>query len=407
MRAETLRAVGAACLATLLAAGATAVCAAPRQRAATVRVKDGAEFRRAIAAARPGTRILLETGDYPGGFFFSNLHGAPGRPIVIGAADPAHPPHLLRGNCALQLSRVSYIEVRDLKVDHTTDNGLNIDDGGQYESPSHDVTLRNIQVADLPSGNHDGIKLSGIDDFRLDNCTVDRWGGSAVDMVGCHRGLITVCIFRGGGDDAVQCKGGTSSVTVRGCRMENYGERGVNIGGSTGLEFFRPPVRKMPPNAKYEAKDIHVEGCIFIGGVAPVAFVGVDGAVVRYNTIYDPKKWALRILQETKSPGFVPSRNGVFEDNLIVFHSADWTEGGVNIGPGTAPKTFKFARNFWYCIDRPELSKPTLPTPETDEIAGVDPQLRGPAVGDFGVKPSSPALNRGAHALPKPRPALR
>jgi hypothetical protein len=40
--------------------------------------------------------------------------------------------------------------------------------------------------------NHDGIELSGVRDFRLERCTVERcmverWGrgGSAVDVVGC------------------------------------------------------------------------------------------------------------------------------------------------------------------------------------------------------------------------------
>jgi hypothetical protein len=88
--------------------------------------------------------------------------------------------------------------------------------------------------------------------------------------------------------------------------------------------------------------------------------------VVRFNTIERPSRWALRILQETKAPGFVACRNGEFTDNTIVFESTRWSEGGVNIGAGTAPATFKFARNWWYCADNPERSGPHLPTTETD-----------------------------------------
>jgi len=54
-----------------------------------------------------------------------------------------------------------------------------------------------------------------------------------------------------------------------------------------------------------------VEGNTFIGGGAPWR-LWADGAVVRFNTIYHPQRWALRILQETRAPGFVPSRNGEF-----------------------------------------------------------------------------------------------
>ena len=54
------------------------------------------------------------------------------------------------------------------------------------------------------------------------------------------------------------------------------------MGGSTGMNYFRPK------GARYEAKDIRVEGCVFVGSDAPVAFTGVDGATFRYNTIYRP-----------------------------------------------------------------------------------------------------------------------
>src|SRR5262249_8299152 len=153
-----------------------------------------------------------------------------------------------------------------------------------------------------PKGNRDGIKLSGLEDFTVQDCVLERWGdgGSGVDMVGCHRGRIADCTFRQGGADAVQAKGGTAGIRVEHCRFEDYGERGINIGGSTGLEFFRPPLKTFPTDGRYEARDIRVEENLFVGGMAPVAFVGVDGAVVRRNTIYRPQRWALRILQETR-----------------------------------------------------------------------------------------------------------
>jgi hypothetical protein len=131
-----------------------------------------------------------------------------------------------------------------------------------------------------------------------------------------------------------------------------------------------------------------------------VAFVGVDGAVVRYNTFYRPGRYAIRILQEKTDAGFVPSRHGVFERNVVVFRSDEWVTGGVNVGPNTAPQTFKFAGNLWYCEDRPGRSEPKLPTAETDGVVGKDPGFVDPAKGNFGVGADSPARDRGAHALP-------
>jgi hypothetical protein len=42
----------------------------------------------------------------------------------------------------------------------------------------------------------------------------------------------------------------TGFIVIQRCRFENAGNRSVNIGGSTGLEFFRPKADG------YEAKDI-------------------------------------------------------------------------------------------------------------------------------------------------------
>ena len=366
--------------------------------AADLRVQDVAGLRRAVQAAAPGTHIRIAPGTYPGGLYLAGIRGSEGRPVVLEAADPAHPPRIAGGGSVLQLSEVAWLELRDLVLAGGSGNGLNIDDGGTFETPSHHVTLRRVRVSDIgPKGNCDGIKLSGVEDFRIEECTIERWGdgGQGVDMVGCHRGVIERCSFRqreGSGGVGVQAKGGSSEVTVRRCRFEHAGARGVNVGGSTGLQFFRPRVQG------YEAKRITVEECVFVGCQAPVAVVGVDGALVHRDTFYRPGKWAVRILQETRAPGFVPCRGGVFSENIVVFRSDQWSEGGVNIGPDTAPDTFRFARNAWFCEDRPERSRPSLPTPEEGGLVGQDPLLRDPDQGDFHLRDGSPAVGRGAPA---------
>jgi hypothetical protein len=378
------------------------------QQPTKITVRNSGELQKAVAKAAPGTRIEMLGGDYTGGIFISNLRGAPDKPIVIAAADPSQPPVIKGRNQGMHLSNVAHVELHDITIEGAAWNGLNIDDGGDFTKPSHHIELRGLRVKNVGSGgNHDGIKLSGVTDFRVEGCVVEFWGlkGSGVDMVGCHRGVIEGNTFRhdpkleDGQGTGVQMKGGTSGITVRGNRFEHARGRAVNIGGSTDLKLFRPPLNEWKGKHFCEAKDITVEGNTFIGSGAPIAFVGVDGATVRFNTIYRPRKWAIRILQETTAEGFVPCRNGVVADNIIAFRSNEWATGGVNIGPNTAPNTFRFERNFWFCLDKPAMSAPHLPTQERHGVRGQNPKFRDAEKGDLRLSEDSPARKFGAEAL--------
>ncbi|MBD3183513.1 DUF4957 domain-containing protein [Candidatus Poribacteria bacterium] len=352
-------------------------------------VHNTSELNQALTQAKPGHNILITPGNYEGGIYIQELNGDLDKTIVIDAADPEKKPVIQGGGNCIHIAEASYLEIRNLILSGATGNGLNIDDGGTYETPAHHILLHGLTVRDIgPEGNRDGIKLSGVDEFKVKECFVERWGsgGSGIDMVGCHKGVIEDCTFRHGddkGSNAIQIKGGSKDITIQSCRFEHAGSRAVNIGGSTGLQFFRPDPQG------YEAKDITVEGCSFIGSMAPVAFVGVDGALVRYNKIYRPRKWIMRILQETRGPEFVPCRNGKFINNIVVFRS-DEVSNTVNIGPKTAPETFTFAGNLWYCMDDVDKSKPVLPAPESNGIYGKDPQFCDPEKGDLRLKDGSP-----------------
>ncbi|WP_165250430.1 right-handed parallel beta-helix repeat-containing protein [Paludisphaera soli] len=357
--------------------------------AADVDVSTPAQLRRAVAEARPGTTIRVAPGRYAGGLYFERLRGEPGAPIVIRGADPKRPPVFEGSSFGFQMSRVAHVELRDLTVEKASNNGINVDDGGDLENPSHHVVLQGLKVRDVGAGgNQDGIKLSGLADFRVEGCTVERWGagGSGIDMVGCRDGLIVGCTFRHGdavGSNGVQGKGGTRDVTIRGCRFEHAGQRAINLGGSTGLAFFRPR-----PEG-FEAKDLVVEDCLILGSGAAVAFVGADGSIVRRNTIVRPRSWVFRILQETREPGFVPCRNGRFEGNLIVYRGDELREV-VNVGDATAPETFVLSGNAWYAQDAPDRGRPKLPVPEAGGVYGVEPHFVDAANGDFRLDPKHP-----------------
>ena len=185
-------------------------------------------------------------------------------------------------------------------------------------------------------------------------------------MVGCHDGAVENCTFTHDENAAmangVQTKGGSRAVAIRKCKFINAGGRAVNLGGSTGAPYFRPL------NATAEARDITVEDCHFTGSMAPIAFVGVDGAIARYNTFVNPGRWVVRILQENQNTALAPCRNGLFANNFITFKTG--LAMAVNIGGGTEPKSFRFEKNAWLCEDAHSETRARLQLP-FGEAAGI------------------------------------
>ncbi len=353
---------------------------------------------RAAQLAAPGTAIRVHPGTYAGGIYLSDLAGTASAPIWIGGLPGAPRPVIAGGSEGLHLTRGRYLVIHDLEVRGAAANGINADDGSATNDPfaSHHLTFHGLSVHDIGSGgNEDCLKLSGVNDFTVAGSEFTRCGGddsgSGVDMVGCHRGTIARNRFHDLSANAVQAKGGSAEIEIRANRLLDSGVRGFNLGGATGDPWFRPPLSPSAPNA--EARDLVVVANLIVGSEAAVAYVGCSGCVVAHNTIVDPQRWILRILQERVSAPpytFEPCRDGVFTNNLVSFaRSALSTH--LNIGPDTAPATFTFASNLWYAWDAPAQSQPALPSPETNGIYGVDPDL-GPG---YRIGPGSPAAGTG------------
>jgi hypothetical protein len=367
--------------------------------AAEIRVGDDAGLRKALGALKPGTIVLIAPGKYRGNLYLKAASGTEKSRIVVKGADPQKPPVFTGGRQALHLVDCNHLTLANLEVRGFSTNGINVDDGGSFETPSKGIVIENVTVKDTgPKGNHDALKMSGVNQFAVRGCRFEGWGGSGIDMVGCHRGTVERCSFEGkpgfSQANAIQMKGGTTGILVHMNFFKNAGQRSINLGGSTGLQFFRPKV------GDHEAKDITVAGNRFVGSTAVLAWVTADGGHVRHNTIYCPDKWVLRILQETKDKKFKPSHGGLFEKNLVVFDRKVRTF--VNVGGGTKPESFTFRANAWFEIGG--RRKPRLPTPEKAGVYGVDPKLAKPGTPEMKCK--EPRLKDfGADAY-KP-PALR
>ncbi|MEO5906179.1 MAG: T9SS type A sorting domain-containing protein [Saprospiraceae bacterium] len=360
--------------------------------AETLHVGTGQDYATLTAAtdvAVPGDTILVHEGTYSGGLFVGDLQGTSSDRIYIHAV----PGEVIfnGGANAWQFSDAAYLDIRGFIFQQQTGNGLNFDDGGSYETPAHHIVFAECTFRDMnASGNNDLLKLSGLDDFMILNCTFlnGATGGSGIDMVGCHDGLIKNNHFENLGSNSIQAKGGTSNITIEANFFKNGGARAVNLGGSTGLPFFRPI------DAPYEAAELKVYSNIFIGSEAPIAFVGSINCEVINNTIYLPTKWVIRILQETVDPDrFPPCGFNTFRNNIVYIDNRVNVE--VNIGPNTAPETFTFSNNLWYHSENSNWDGPDLPVEDVDNIVGEDPLFAKAESESFVLLDESPAIGEG------------
>lgn len=343
----------------------------------------------ALLQAVAGDTVRLFPSSYAGNYYVSNIHGRPGAWITFEGTDKSSV--ILRGIQSIQLSDISYVHIRRMTIRGQSANGMNIDDGGTFETPSHHLRFEEISFEDMnATGNNDMLKLSGIDTFEVDQCTFVNGsaGGSGIDMVGCHEGQIHHSRFVNQGN-SIQVKGGCRFVTIEKNVFINGGDRTLNLGGSTGLAYFRPA------GINYEAADLLVHSNYFSGSQAPIAFVGSRRVQVSNNTFYNPTKWIFRILQESQDTSFFLScANNIFSNNIIYAQSVDPT---VNIGPYTSSMTFDIRNNLWYSARNTSWRGPALPVAETKGQYAVNPMLEDIANGLIRPSVQSPVRGKGQY----------
>lgn len=336
-----------------------------------------------------GDTVIIHAGSYTGTFFITNLTGTVSAPIIIKAAT-GETVLFTGGTESFHFSDIAYVELQGIIAQSQSGNGMNIDDAGTFASPSHHILIKDCIFRSInATGNNDLLKLSGVDDFTVRNCIFlnGAGGGSGIDMVGCHRGLFQNNQFNNLGSNSIQIKGGSQDITIRQCRFTNGGLRGINIGGSTDLEFFRPQ------NATFEASQVQIYSNVIEGSEAPFAFVGAVDCKVINNTILRPGKWAMRILQETVDINrFQPCGRNTVQNNIFIITTAVSTE--VNIGPDTSPGTFIYSNNLWYKEGQSNWSGPVLPVTDPNILIG-NPGINSST---FSIMNSSIAYQKGKSA---------
>ncbi len=341
----------------------------------------------ALLNATPGTRINVAAGNYAPLGFFSNLQGTANAPIAL-VANGAVTIDGGGSEMAMHITDARYLIIDGFTIQNTLPHGINVDDGGDYASPTEYLVMRNMHFRNVGNGgNNDCLKLSGVDHFYIENSEFENCNqGEAIDMVGCHDGVITGNYFHDMPLNAMNTKGGSADILIHGNRFEDISQRAINAGGSTGDPFFRPI------NATYEGSDIRMIANVIIRpGSTPVAFVGCNACIFANNTVIEPQQYVARILEENTSRS--AGGNGQYINNIIVFNDSQ-VGTFVNIGANTLPSTFTFDSNLWYAMDNPSFSGPYLGgsiPPETRSIVQQNPNLDT----NYRITAGSPAAGQG------------
>jgi len=354
-----------------------------------IRIGTGTQYnslRSVRLLIKPGDTIIYLSGIYNGGERIENLRGNEDGWITI-MAEHQERVIIHGGSTAFHFTDASFVRLTGFTFTSQTENGVNIDDGGSYDTPSHHIEIKECYWRDISAtGNNDMLKMSGVDDFKIENCrfTNGAKGGSLIDMVGCHRGRVTGCYFANGGSNSVQVKGGSSDITIERCRFVEAGERAVNIGGSTGMEYFRPK------GNSYEAERIQVWSNIFEGNGASVAFVGSADCEVINNTITGSRMYVFMILQENRQPGMKKCSGNRFINNIVIFDALN--RPAINIGPETIPESFILSNNLWF--NPRDTSRKAIQTqlPERNQIGNANPLFTD---SNYSIGNNSPAAGMG------------
>jgi PKD repeat protein len=340
-----------------------------------------------------GTRIRVGAGTYEAVGDMTDIQGRADNPIAI-VADGQVLIDAADSDYGLLINAASYLVIEGLTFQNAGRYGLHVNDGLDHDRPVRHLVLRNLHFRQIGGGgNDDCLKISGADDFYISGSEFEGCNqGEAIDMVGCHNGLITGNFFHDVTNSAVQTKGGSSDITLHGNRFEDIPHRAINAGGSTDSIYFRPL------DAAHEAAGIWMIANTFLRtGSSPVAFVGCQDCIFTNNTIVDPQNYVALITEENTH--LAAGSGGFFVNNLIVFDVADMDPTCVvNTGPNARPETYTFGWNLWYARDDDNFGGPVYHEDVPREIHAViqqDPLLIDPSRGDFRIPQGSPAQGAG------------
>jgi len=117
----------------------------------------------AISIVTPGDTILFHEGIYTGSQYVNQLYGTKTEWIYI-MAQPNDSVIIRGGSYGWHLANVRHINISGFIFEYQLNNGMNIDDGGDYTSPSHSVNVVSCKILII---QFSGLKIVLFTTFEL------------------------------------------------------------------------------------------------------------------------------------------------------------------------------------------------------------------------------------------------
>ena len=268
------------------------------------------------------TAIRIFPGIYKEGTYLNKAYASENAPLWIGGIPGMDSP--VFDGAGFGLSSFSYIILHDMEIRNivgTTGTGINAFcttpavEGAEWAHDANYIIYRNLYMHHI---SYQDIKIAGVDHFWIFDCDISRstQGGSGhIDGVGVHNGIIAYNYIHDSTNNqlAIQLKGGSSNDNIYG-NLFRHASSGINVGQSTGVQFFRPGLVR-DGLTTYEAKNLRIYSNVFIGGRHPFNFQGAKDSYAVNNTIILPEAHLFRILQGDENNDL--GNNGMSHDNTI------------------------------------------------------------------------------------------
>ncbi len=250
---------------------------------------------------------------------------------------------------------------------------------GDYPGPIDEGYVHNVIVDSCEFHNErenaEMIKMAGVDSFVISNCYFSASNEHVIGIagVGCHVGEIynnTIDSCLQGG---IQFKGGSSAIVIRNNIVNMCAFTGINMGGDTGSDYFRPPLVAME-TPHYEAKEIDCYSNVVIDCPVPFSFNTsrdcrfYNNMVITTDSTRTSEGLYASVgvvwVRHTSNAVPGPSRDNIIANNIFYYNEV--RSGYKNIffqypensggDDDLYASSFKFYNNLWYCFENPSES---------------------------------------------------